>query len=86
MAADPLPATAIPGLVRQVLGPPIGQPFIDRSRRYLSAEYLPKIRRCLGAIPDQELWWRPGPRSNSIGNLMLHLAGNIRQWIGSWRS
>jgi hypothetical protein len=28
-----------------------------------------------------QIWWRPNDASNSIGNLMLHLAGNVRQWI-----
>jgi uncharacterized damage-inducible protein DinB len=27
------------------------------------------------------VWWRANPESNSIGNLLLHLAGNVRQWI-----
>ena len=63
--------------------PAIGQAFIDQSRNYLSSEYLPKIRRCVQAITDEDLWWRPNARSNSIGNLVLHLAGNVRQWIVS---
>lgn len=58
-----------------------GRAFIAQSRRYLSSEYLPKIRRCLDEISDEDLWWRPNPQSNGIGNLVLHLAGNIRQWI-----
>jgi len=61
--------------------PSAGSDFIERSRTYLSSEYLPKIRRCLAEISDEDLWWRPNPESNSIGNLLLHLAGNIRQWV-----
>lgn len=63
--------------------PAIGQVFIDQSRNYLSSEYLPKLRRCVQAITDEDLWWRPNARTNSIGNLLLHLAGNVRQWIVS---
>lgn len=59
----------------------IGQLFIDRSRRYLAAEYLPKVRRCLDVLGEEDLWWRPGAQCNSIGNLLLHLSGNIRQWV-----
>jgi uncharacterized damage-inducible protein DinB len=29
------------------------------------------------------VWWRPNEQSNSVGNLLMHLAGNIRQWIVS---
>jgi uncharacterized damage-inducible protein DinB len=61
--------------------PAIGQVFIDQSRSYLGSEYLPRIRRCVQVITDEDLWWRPNVRSNSIGNLLLHLAGNVRQWI-----
>ncbi len=59
----------------------IGRAFIDQSRTYLNSDYLPKIRRCVREIPDTELWWRPNPRSNSIGNLLLHLVGNVREWV-----
>jgi hypothetical protein len=42
---------------------------------------LERIRHCLGQLSDEELWWRPAEGMNSIGNLLLHLAGNVRQWI-----
>ena len=61
----------------------IGTTFIEQSRRYLSGEYLPKIEACLAAIGDDAIWWRANDGSNSIGNLILHLAGNARQWIVS---
>jgi uncharacterized damage-inducible protein DinB len=57
--------------------------FIDTSRRYLTHEYLPRIRLCVESLPVESLWWRPSERANSIGNLMLHLSGNVRQWIVS---
>jgi uncharacterized damage-inducible protein DinB len=59
----------------------IGQEFIARSRYHLSEDFLPKIERCLDLLDDQQIWWRPNPESNSIGNLILHLGGNARQWI-----
>jgi uncharacterized damage-inducible protein DinB len=57
------------------------QPFINEARRLLVEEYLPKIERCLEKLTDEQVWWRPNPDSNSIGNLLLHLSGNARQWI-----
>jgi uncharacterized damage-inducible protein DinB len=57
--------------------------FLEESRWYLSREYAVKIRLCLDALSDDDLWWRPTDRSNSVGNLLLHLAGNVRQWIVS---
>ena len=52
------------------------------SRRYLR-EYLTKIRLSVSVLDDHVVWARPNDASNSIGNLMLHLAGNARQWIVS---
>ena len=37
--------------------------------------------RCLNLLTDEQIWWRPNSESNSIGNLLLHLSGNARQWI-----
>jgi uncharacterized damage-inducible protein DinB len=59
----------------------IGRPFIDSARAYFAEDYLPKIERCLELLTDEQIWWRANPQSNSIGNLLLHLSGNVRQWI-----
>lgn len=55
--------------------------FIEESRDYLSNKYLPKIERCFEQLSDEDVWWRPNEESNSIGNLTLHLEGNVREWI-----
>ncbi|MGB8509528.1 MAG: DinB family protein [Pyrinomonadaceae bacterium] len=57
--------------------------FISEARRYLSSSYLPKIERSLEALTDEDVWWRAGEESNSIGNLVLHLDGSTRMWIVS---
>jgi uncharacterized damage-inducible protein DinB len=57
--------------------------FLERSRYYLSTEYRIKIRAAVESLPDGALWSRPNAESNSVGNLLLHLAGNVRQWIVS---
>ena len=44
-------------------------------------EYRTKIRAAVEALPPDALWWRANDQSNSVGNLLMHLAGNIRQWI-----
>jgi hypothetical protein len=41
------------------------------------------IKHCLCQLTDDQVWWRPSPSLNSIGNLLLHLCGNVRQWIVS---
>jgi len=59
-----------------------GAAMIALSRRYLR-EYLTKIRLAVSMLDERIVWARPNEASNSIGNLMLHLAGNVRQWIVS---
>jgi len=58
--------------------------FPELAARYLE-EYLDKIRlaveRLDGPLKDQALWWRPAPGTNSVGNLLLHLVGNLSLWI-----
>jgi uncharacterized damage-inducible protein DinB len=61
----------------------IARVFLDQSRRYLAREYPTKIQRCLDVLPAEALWRRDDASENSIGNLLLHLSGNIRQWIVS---
>jgi uncharacterized damage-inducible protein DinB len=61
----------------------LAQAFIAQSRSLLSSANLPRIERCLERLSDDDVWWRPNEESNSIGNLMLHLSGNVRQWIVS---
>ena len=57
--------------------------FVEQSRAYLTSDYLPKIRISVDALSEDDVWWQPNSTSNSIGNLLLHLAGNLRQWIVS---
>jgi uncharacterized damage-inducible protein DinB len=57
--------------------------FLGESRRLLAEDHMPRIRRAVAELPAEDLWWRPNDASNSPGNLMLHLAGNLRQWIVS---
>ena len=55
--------------------------FVEKSRSLISSDYLPKIERCLDRLSEADVWWRPNEASNSIGNLILHLCGNVTMWI-----
>jgi len=46
-------------------------------------ESLPRILKCMDQLSNEQIWWRPNESSNSIGNLVLHLCGNMSQWIYS---
>ncbi|MES3033473.1 MAG: DinB family protein [Gemmatimonadota bacterium] len=55
--------------------------FLDASRDYLLDQYLPRIQLACQPLTDADIWWRPVEGSNSIGNLLLHIEGNARQWL-----
>jgi hypothetical protein len=55
--------------------------FIEFSRWKLLDEYWPRLRGCVESLNDEQVWWRPNEASNSIGNLVLHLNGNVTQWL-----
>jgi hypothetical protein len=55
--------------------------FIEFSRRKLLDHYWARLRACVESLTDEQVWWRPNQASNSIGNLILHLNGNVRQWL-----
>jgi uncharacterized damage-inducible protein DinB len=44
-------------------------------------EATKKITHCLGQLGDEQVWWRQAETQNSIANILLHLCGNVRQWI-----
>src|SRR4051812_9904538 len=62
---------------------PAGRAFLRHARFRLQDDYLVKITRAVAELTDEQIWWRPNSASNSIGNLVLHLCGNARQWIVS---
>lgn len=55
--------------------------FLEFSREKLLNQYWPRMRPCVESLTDEQIWWRPNPASNSIGNLLQHLNGNVRQWL-----
>lgn len=59
----------------------VSRAFIRCAGDFLLSDYLPKIEHCLEKLTDEQIWWRANEESNSIGNLILHLCGNVRQWI-----
>ena len=55
--------------------------FLRATREMLLDQSWPRLRSCVESLTDDQIWWRPNPESNSIGNLNLHLNGNVTQWI-----
>ena len=55
--------------------------FLAFSRQKLLEQYWPRLRKCVESLTDEQVWWRPNDACNSIGNLILHLNGNVGQWL-----
>src|SRR5689334_6072857 len=60
----------------------VAREFSLESQRTLD-EALRKIEHCDRQLDDDDVWWRPSEEMNSVGNILLHLSGNLRQWIVS---
>ena len=55
--------------------------FLNFSRHKLLEQYWPRLKSCVESLTEEQIWWRPNDASNSVGNLLLHLNGNLRQWL-----
>lgn len=55
--------------------------FLNYSVRKLE-QMTAAITLCLGKLNDDQIWQRDHANENTIGNLVLHLCGNVQQWIG----
>ena len=61
--------------------PSVSELFLAFSHRKLVDHYWPRLRASVEPLTADQVWWRPNPASNSIGNLILHLNGNLTQWL-----
>jgi uncharacterized damage-inducible protein DinB len=60
--------------------PAIGKEFCRAASAELE-DAMGRIEHCLDQLSSSQLWWRPNESMNSIANLVLHVCGNVRQWI-----
>jgi hypothetical protein len=66
----------------------MNSPKADEATRLLVSELTARMRLwlhrailCMDQLDDTQVWYRPNPQSNAVGNLVVHLVGNLRQWI-----
>jgi uncharacterized damage-inducible protein DinB len=55
--------------------------LLDEFRRRVFDESMMRMAQCLNMLSDEQVWFRPNEKVVSVGNLVLHLCGNGRQWI-----
>jgi uncharacterized damage-inducible protein DinB len=60
----------------------LGRDLLEDARHRLVSQFPAQVRACLEALTDDQVWWRPNEGSNSVGNLVLHLCGSTRHFLG----
>lgn len=71
-------------LSKEVIVPPTAQEVTNaalKAAAHVLDHCQSVIEHCLGQLSEEQVWWRPREEMNSVGNLVLHLTGNLRQWI-----
>jgi uncharacterized damage-inducible protein DinB len=61
--------------------PDVQQVALDALRVRITRIFPEQIRGCLDQLTDEQIWWRPNEKANSVGNLVLHLAGSINHFL-----
>lgn len=56
--------------------------LLHLTRSRLVDDYPAQIQECLDLITDEDVWWRPNDQANALGNILLHLAGSNRLYVG----
>jgi hypothetical protein len=59
----------------------LGKAYVEWCRFRLMNHYWPRIERCVNELSNDDIWWREHETNNSVGNLLLHLTGNLNQFV-----
>ena len=59
----------------------VAQLLVQQVHHRLFVESVPGILKCLDQLTEAEVWARANSNTVSVGNLVLHLCGNVRQWV-----
>jgi len=60
----------------------LGAAVLEEARRRLVKGFPAQIGACLDRLDEGQVWWRPPGEGNAVGNLVLHLCGSSRHFIG----
>jgi hypothetical protein len=59
----------------------VSQAVLDSLHTRICRVFPAQIRACLEALSDEQIWWRPNEKSNSVGNLVIHLSGSLNHYL-----
>lgn len=60
----------------------LAQTVVADVRKRVVSGYPAQVRAALDSLTDEQIWWRANESSNSIGNLVLHVCGSTRHFLG----
>jgi uncharacterized damage-inducible protein DinB len=60
----------------------LARALIEDVRKRVVSGYPAQVRAALDSLRDEQVWWRPNDASNSVGNLVLHVCGSTRHFLG----
>ena len=60
----------------------LGAAVLAEARRRLVTGFPDQVRACLERLPSAQVWWRPHAEGNAVGNLVLHMCGSSRHFLG----
>jgi uncharacterized damage-inducible protein DinB len=58
-----------------------GEALVSIAAKRVFEKSVPRVLKCLSMLTEEEVWFRPNEETPSIGNLILHLCGYVRQWV-----
>lgn len=56
--------------------------ILEALRKRITRVLPSQVRACLKELNEEQIWWRPNEESNSVGNLILHICGSTRHYLG----
>jgi uncharacterized damage-inducible protein DinB len=59
----------------------LASPTLEALRVRIARVLPAQVRTAVEKLDDQQIWWRPNDKSNSVGNLVLHLSGSLNHYL-----
>ncbi len=59
----------------------LASPTLDALRARIANVFPAQVRAAVDQLTEEQIWWRPNEKSNSVGNLVLHLSGSLNHYL-----
>jgi hypothetical protein len=59
----------------------LASPTLDALRSRIARVLPAQVHAAVDQLTEEQIWWRPNEKSNSVGNLVLHLSGSLNHYL-----